>query len=113
MSFFQQPLQKKYLSTFIALVVGVMCTAVDHGAHRLVPALVWLFIAWSQANSADQPLKAIPFWLYVITGAIFAGFAVLMVFVGAFLAAVFAGAIAAFPLSVVFTRQREKKTDVQ
>lgn len=113
MNFLRNPLQKRYIPTIIALIVGVMCTAVDHGAHRLVPALVWLFIAFSQAASADQPLKPVVFWLYVASGAALAAMAVLMVFVGAWLAAVFAGTIAAFPLSVVFIRQREEKTDVQ
>ncbi len=113
MSFFQQPFQKKYLPVLIALIVGVMCTAVDHGTHRLVPALVWGFIAFTAIGAAGQPLQTAPFWLYVITGAIFSGFAVLMVFVGAFLAAAFAGAIAAFPLSVVFTRPRKEPDRVQ
>jgi hypothetical protein len=107
MNFLKNPLQVRYIPVLIALIVGVMCTAVDNGVHRLVPALVWLYIAASQVFSANHSLKALPFWLYVITGAIFSAFAVLMIFVGAFLAAVFAAAIAAFPLSVVFTRSRE------
>ncbi len=113
MNFFKQPFQKQYIPVLVALLAGVACTAVDHGIHRLVPAFVWLYLATAGVLGAGKPLKTWPFWLCVMMSALWISMAVLMVFVGAFLAAGFAALIGAYPTALLLTRPREEKTDVQ
>jgi hypothetical protein len=108
MNFFKNPLQSKYFPVLIALIAGVMCTAVDHGAHRVVPIFVWSFFAYSAAFSADQPISAPAFACYIAMASLFIALAVMMVFVHAWLAFAFAAVIGAFPTSVLFTRHRKE-----
>jgi len=111
--FGKNPFQKKYIPVLFAILVSVMCAAVDHGVHRVVPILIGLCFAAMQIQAAGVPLKRGVQLGYIAIGALFSSLAIMMVFVGAWLAFLFAAAFALFPLSVVIVRPLETPKDVQ
>lgn len=109
-NFVSNPFQKTFLPTLVAIVAGVASTAVDHGAHRLVPIFVWTFLAIAGIYGAGKPLTSRSFWLCVLMSAMWSASAIMMVFAGAWLAFAFAAIIALYPTMIVVTRKREEET---
>jgi hypothetical protein len=100
--FLKNPFQVKYIPVLISLAIGVAFTAINHEPKS---AIIMAIFAALNVAAAGQPIH--PMWkaMYIGTGAVFLSIAIYMVFVGAFAAAGVAGAIAALPLSILFTRK--------
>jgi hypothetical protein len=104
MTFLQNPFQVKFLPVLICMVLGVAAAAVTGQIFKAVAVCGMLAILnWC---TADQPLNGLYLYGYIVLAVLSLTFGIsLLVTAHALGPAICAFAVAALPLSIVFTRK--------